>query len=110
MYVTISKFDIYDRATDCPNGIISGDISRDCSLRYAVDVKIENPSDEVEAPNVTVQMWCKNSKKNLSVTNSASEGEYQLTMPSIRLKTSNSPIMRWRLMICFLLQKIRNDS
>jgi hypothetical protein len=69
MYVTISKFDIYDRATDCPNGIISGDISRDCSLRYAVDVKVENPSDEVEAPNVTVQMWCKNSKKNYQGSN-----------------------------------------
>ena len=64
MYVTITKFDIYDRATDCPNGIISGDISRDCKLRYSVDVKIENPSDEVEAPNVSVQIWCKNSKKN----------------------------------------------
>ena len=69
MYVTISKFDIYDRATDCPKGIISGDISRDCSLRYAVDVKVENPSDEVEAPNVTVQMWCKNSKKNYQGSN-----------------------------------------
>ena len=69
MYVTISKFDIYDRATDCPNGIISGDISRDCSLRYSVDVKVENPSDEVEAPNVTVQMWCKNSKKNYQGSN-----------------------------------------
>jgi hypothetical protein len=69
MYVTISKFDIYDRATDCPNGIISGDVSRDCSLRYAVDVKVENPSDEVEAPNVTVQMWCKNSKKNYQGSN-----------------------------------------
>jgi hypothetical protein len=69
MYVTISKFDIYDRATDCPKGLISGDISRDCSLRYAVDVKVENPSDEVEAPNVTVQMWCKNSKKNYQGSN-----------------------------------------
>jgi hypothetical protein len=69
MYVTISKFDIYDRATDCPNGIISGDISRDCSLRYAVDVKVENPSDEVEAPNVSIQMWCKNSKKNYQGSN-----------------------------------------
>lgn len=69
MFVTITKFDIYDRATDCPNGIISGDISRDCSLRYAVDVKVENPSDELEAPNVTVQMWCKNSKKNYQNSN-----------------------------------------
>ncbi len=69
MYVTITNFDIYDRATDCPNGIISGDISRDCKLRYAVDVKIENPSDEVEAPNISVQMWCKNSKKNYQNNN-----------------------------------------
>ena len=69
MYVTISKFDIYDRATDCPNGIISGDVSRDCSLRYAVDVRVENPSDEAEASNVSVQMWCKNSKKNYQNSN-----------------------------------------
>ncbi len=69
MYVTITNFDIYDRGTDCPNGIISGDISRDCKLRYAVDVKIENPSDEVEAPNISVQMWCKNSKKNYQNNN-----------------------------------------
>ncbi len=69
MYVTITNFDIYDRATDCPNGIISGDISRDCKLRYAVDVKVENPSDEIEAPNVSVQMWCKNSKKNYQNNN-----------------------------------------
>ena len=69
MYVTISKFDIYDRATDCPNGIISGDVSRDCSLRYAVDVRVENPSDEAEALNVSVQMWCKNSKKNYQNSN-----------------------------------------
>ena len=69
MFVTITNFDIYDRATDCPNGIISGDISRDCSLRYAVDVKVENPSDEIEAPNVSVQMWCKNSKKNYQNSN-----------------------------------------
>jgi hypothetical protein len=69
MYVTISKFDIYDRATDCPNGIISGDVSRDCKLRYSVDVKVENPSDEIEASNVSVQMWCKNSKKNYQNNN-----------------------------------------
>jgi len=69
MYVTITNFDIFDRATDCPNGIISGDVSRDCKLRYAVDVKVENPSDEVEALNVTVQMWCKNSKKNYQNSN-----------------------------------------
>ena len=82
MYVTISKFDIYDRATDCPNGIISGDISRDCKLRYAVDVKVENPSDEVEAPNVSVQMWCKNSKKNYQNNNIYSD-DFQNTIYSL---------------------------
>jgi hypothetical protein len=82
MYVTISKFDIYDRATDCPNGIISGDISRDCSLRYSVDVKVENPSDEAEASNVTVQMWCKNSKKNYQNSN-IYQDDFQSTLYSL---------------------------
>jgi len=95
MFVTITNFDIYDRATDCPNGIISGDISRDCSLRYAVDVKVENPSDEIEAPNVSVQMWCKNSKKNY-LNNNIYQDDFQsllYTLPPMSEDTGKAIMM-----------------
>ena len=73
IYVTISDFDIYDQAKDCPNGIISS-IEIDCRLRDGVKVKIENPNEEYDAQAPYIRLWCKDSRQNSSTQNFYGDG------------------------------------
>jgi hypothetical protein len=73
IYVTISDFDIFDQAKDCPNGIISS-IAVDCRLRYGVKVKIENSNEIYEATTPSVRLWCKDSKQNSYTQNFYGDG------------------------------------
>lgn len=73
IFVTISNFDIYDQAKDCPNGMINS-IETDCRLRYGVKVKLENPNEDYEAATPYIKLWCKDSKQNSNTYNSYSDG------------------------------------
>ena len=73
VYVTISDFDIYDQAKDCPNGILTS-AERDCRLRYGVKVKVENLNEDYEATTPFIKLWCKDSKQNSNTYNSYSDG------------------------------------
>jgi hypothetical protein len=73
IYVTISDFDIFDQAKDCPNGILTS-IERDCRLRYGVKVKIENPNEIYETTTPFIRLWCKDSKQNSSTQNFYGDG------------------------------------
>ena len=73
VYVTISDFDIYDQAKDCPNGILTS-IERDCRLRYGVKVKVENLNEDYESTTPFIKLWCKDSKQNSNTYNPYSDG------------------------------------
>jgi hypothetical protein len=73
IYVTISDFDIFDQAKDCPNGILTG-IEKDCRLRYGVKVKIENLNENHEVTTPFIRLWCKDSKQNTSTSNFYGDG------------------------------------
>jgi hypothetical protein len=73
VYVTISDFDIYDQAKDCPNGVLTS-VERDCRLRYSVKVKIENLNEDYEATTPFIKLWCKDSKQNSNTYNPYSDG------------------------------------
>jgi hypothetical protein len=73
VYVTISDFDIYDQAKDCPNGVLTS-VERDCRLRYGVKVKIENLNEDYEATTPFIKLWCKDSKQNSNTYNPYSDG------------------------------------
>ena len=76
MYVTITKlektrvemiFTIAPRIAQMELFRVTSHVIAVCDTQW--DVKVENPSDEAEAANVSVQMWCKNSKKNYQNSN-----------------------------------------
>jgi hypothetical protein len=73
IYVTITNFDIFDQAKDCPNGILTS-VETDCRLRYGIKVKIENPNENYEATTPFVRLWCKDSKQNSSTSNFYGDG------------------------------------
>jgi hypothetical protein len=73
IYVTITDFDIFDQAKDCPNGILTS-VDTDCRLRYGIKVKIENPNENYEATTPFVRLWCKDSKQNSSTSNFYGDG------------------------------------
>ena len=73
IYVTISDFDIYDQAKDCPNGINTS-IEIDCRLRYGVKVKIENLNEEHDTQAPYIRLWCKDSRQNSNTQNFYGDG------------------------------------
>jgi hypothetical protein len=73
VFITISNFDIYDQAKDCPNGILTS-VDVDCRLRYGVKVKIENPNEDYEVTTPSIKLWCKDSRQNSSTQNPYGDG------------------------------------